>query len=110
MAFPNKCRFGVRFVLAFLAEFLPFTKGIETRKILSWIPPWAAISKICPEMPEGAAERFIPAVPVTVGNACYCVRSEALSSFSQRARAATFSRSIDSSRVFTSANRAASVL
>jgi hypothetical protein len=30
--------------LSFLVEFRPFSKVIDTRRILSRIPPWAAIS------------------------------------------------------------------
>jgi hypothetical protein len=41
---PINKRFPDSIALAFPSEFLPFSKGIETCKILSRIPPWAAIS------------------------------------------------------------------
>jgi len=43
VALPATMCFCVRTTRAFLVELLPFSKGIETRKILSRIPPWAAI-------------------------------------------------------------------
>src|SRR5271157_6040332 len=45
-------------VLGFRFEILAFSKGIDTRNILSLVPPWAATSKICSEMP-GRCRRAI---------------------------------------------------
>jgi hypothetical protein len=43
-ALPNNKRFRKKTVLGFLVEFIPFSKGIDTRNIFSPAPPWAAIS------------------------------------------------------------------
>jgi hypothetical protein len=43
MASPESMPFCVPAALDFLAEIFPFSTGIETRNILSRIPPWAAI-------------------------------------------------------------------
>ena len=44
-AVPVNRRFCGISLFAFLVEFFPVSKDIETRRILSRIPPWAAISK-----------------------------------------------------------------